>query len=80
MKSGKFLGIWVDRKLNWFAHCKAVLAKLSIKKLALTKLAAKTWGVNLIKARKVYTKVIRSAIAYEAFVFHSPTPVGCEKP
>ena len=73
MESGRFLGVWVDRKLNWSAHCKAVLAKLTLQKLALTRLAAKTWGVNLIKAREVYTKVIRSAIAYGASAFHIPS-------
>ncbi|KAL2115566.1 hypothetical protein VTJ04DRAFT_9821 [Mycothermus thermophilus] len=43
---------------------------------ALTRIAAKTWGPGLIRAREVYTKCIRSATAYGASSFHAPTPPG----
>ena len=39
---------------------------------ALTRIAASTWGCTLARAREIYTKVIRSAIAYGAGVFHDP--------
>ena len=38
----------------------------------LTRIAASTWGCSLIRAREIYTKVIRAAIAYGAGVFHNP--------
>ena len=52
---------------------------------ALTKIAASTWGCSLARAREVYTKVIRSAIAYGASAYHTPadplqrTPRGVAK-
>jgi hypothetical protein len=76
--SARFLGIWLDWKLNWKAHLGAVERKLRIQSFALTKIAAKTWGLGLAKAREVYSKCIRSAIAYGASSFHIPTKKGGE--
>ena len=45
---------------------------MEIQMLALTRLAASTWGCDLIRAREVYIKVIRAAIAYGAGVTHDP--------
>ncbi len=73
--SGRFLGVWLDWKLSWKAHCDAVTAKLQTQEFALSRIAAKTWGPSLAQAREVYTKCIRSAIAYRASSFHTPTPV-----
>ena len=39
---------------------------------ALTRLAASTWGCDLIRAREVYVKVIRAAMTYGAGVTHDP--------
>ena len=47
--------------------------KLKTREFALTRIAAKTWGPGLIRAREVYTKCIRSAIAYGASSYHEPT-------
>jgi hypothetical protein len=71
--SVRFLGVWLDRKLSWKAHLKEVQRKLKTQRLALTRLAASTWGFSLTKAREVYTKVIRSAMAYGASAFHKAT-------
>ena len=68
----RFLGVWLDRKLKWKAHLKATKAKFLTQKYALTKLAASAWGCSLVRAREIYTKVIRSAIAYRAGVWHCP--------
>ena len=70
------MGVWLDRKLRWGAHLREVRKRLSTQKLALTRLAAKTWGPGLIRARELYTKVVRSTIAYGASAYHQPTPVG----
>jgi hypothetical protein len=79
--SARFLGVWLDWKLSWKAHCKAVERKLKTQDYALSKIAAKTWGPALAKAREVYTKCIRSAIAYGASSFHTPTEAkGTSKP
>ena len=71
-KSSRFLGIWIDRKLTFAAHIRAVKGKLETQMHALTRLAASTWGCSLIRSREIYTKVIRSALAYGTGVFHNP--------
>ena len=74
--SARFLGVWLDWKLSWKAYCKAVESKLKTQDFALSRIAAKTWGPGLAKAREVYSKCIRSAIAYGASSFHTPTGAG----
>ncbi len=50
----------------------------------MSRIAAKTWGPSLAKAWEVYSKCIRSAIAYRASSYHTPTliegkPIGLAK-
>ena len=71
--NARFLGVWLDWRLNWKAHEAKVVNKLKTQNYALSKIAAKNWGPGLICAREVYTKYIRSAIAYGAVNFHLPT-------
>lgn len=40
--SGRFLGVWLDWKLSWKAHCSAVDRKLRTQEFALSRIAAKT--------------------------------------
>src|SRR4029077_4460543 len=65
-----------ERKLTWKAHLKEVQKKLEKQRLALTRLAAAAWGFSLIRVREVYTKVIRSAIAYGAAAYHKTAERG----
>ena len=75
-ESARFLGVWLDWKLSWRAHCKALGKKLKTQDFALSRIAAKTWGPSLAKVREVYSKCIRSAIAYGASSYHTLTPIG----
>ena len=59
-------------------HLEAVGRKLKTQSYALSRIAAKTWGLGLAKAREVYSKCIRSALAYGASSFHIPTKKGGE--
>jgi hypothetical protein len=79
VEEARFLGVWLDRKLGWKAHLKRVKAKMATQQLALTKLAASAWGCSTRRAREIYTKVIRSAIAYGAAAWHQPAEAE-EKP
>src|SRR6516162_7063943 len=47
--------------------------RLSTQNFALTRLAASAWGCSLARAREIYTKVIRGAVAYGASAFHTPS-------
>ena len=69
-QEARFLGIWLDRKLKWKGHLAAIKRKFATQQFALTRLTASVWGCDLLRAREVYTKVIRSAIAYGAGVWH----------
>jgi hypothetical protein len=73
VEEARFLGVWLDRKLTWGAHLKAIKRKIATQALALTRLAGKTWGPGLTQARQVYTAVIRSTLVYGASAFHTPT-------
>ena len=71
-ENARFLGIWLDRRLSFTSHIHAVRGKLDTQMNALTRLAASTWGCTVPRAREIYTKVIRSCIAYGAGAFHNP--------
>ncbi|EAQ91232.1 hypothetical protein CHGG_03167 [Chaetomium globosum CBS 148.51] len=60
--SARFLGVWLDWKLNWKAHLVAVEKKLRAQSYALSRIVAKTWGMGLAKAReKGITKALGKA-------------------
>jgi hypothetical protein len=73
VQEARFLGVWIDRKLKWKGHLNAIKRKFATQQFALTRLAASAWGCSLLRAREIYTKVIRSAMAYGAGVWHHPT-------
>jgi hypothetical protein len=72
--SARFLGVWLDWRLSWKAHGQAVDRKLKTQEFALARIAGKTWGPSITRCREVYTKCIRSLIAYGAPSYHQPTP------
>jgi hypothetical protein len=76
VESARFLGVWLDRKLRWGKHLEKLKQKMATQTFALTRIGASAWGCRLRSAREVYTKVIRSALAYGASAFHTPTPLG----
>ena len=69
----RFLGIWLDRKLNWRKHTQEMLKKAKTQVRALTVSATATWGCDLFRAREIYTKVIRAALVYGCPAYHTPT-------
>ena len=68
----RFLGVHLDRKLNFGAHRRHLVSKLKTQRFALSKIAAKTWGPSLLRSRDVYLAVIRSCITYAASTFSTP--------
>ena len=68
----RVLGVWLDTKLSWSAHFRAVQKKASMQTGALTCITALTWGASFSRARQVYSSVARPALAYGAGVWHTP--------
>jgi hypothetical protein len=69
----RILGIWVDPKLKWSAHWSKVQEKSSAQIGALIRTTASTWGASFLRARQVYSAVVRPALTYGAAIWHTPT-------
>lgn len=74
--SVRFLGVWLDRKLSWKAHQREIKVEQSEDVVSAARAYTASgvdMGILLSESREVYTKVIRSAMAYGATVFHKAT-------
>lgn len=69
----RILGVWVDSKLKWSGHLRAIKAKLPAYQRALEFTTASTWGACFRTSRQIYTSVVRAAMAYGAPVWHKPS-------
>ncbi|KUM55425.1 hypothetical protein ACN42_g11853 [Penicillium freii] len=56
--TAKYLGVWLDKHLNFTIHRKKMLAKGASSLEALRGISGSTWGSSLIAMRKVYQAVI----------------------
>ena len=68
VESSRFLGMHLDRKLNFGAHRSHLLAELKTQRFAQSKIAAMTLGPSLLRSRDVYLAGIQSAMTYAASV------------
>ena len=68
----RVLGVYIDTRLDWAAHYKEIQKKMTRQTMALTKIAASTWGATLLRARHVYTAVIRPAMSHGSIAWHMP--------
>lgn len=68
----RILGVLLDSKLNFRAHCKAIVSKMGTQLNALYRTTASTWGATLLKARQLYLAIIRSSLTYGAVAWHRP--------
>src|SRR3979411_1675998 len=72
-KDIRILGVQVDSKLQWSAYQKRIQKKATTQIGALGRTTASTWGASFLRARQVYSAVVRPAMAYGAAVWHTPT-------
>ena len=72
-KDIRILGVQVDSKLQWSAHQKRIQKKAATQIGALVQTTASTWGASFLRARQVYTAVVRPALAYGAAIWHNPS-------
>jgi hypothetical protein len=68
----RVLGVWLDSKLQWTAHAREVKKKALIQQLALQRISASTWGATFVRARQIYTAVVRPAVSYGVSVWRNP--------
>ena len=72
----RILGLQIDSKLKWGAHTRKIQEKKMTKQSrALTKISTSTWGATLLKARQVYTAVVRPAMTYGSTIWHMPKEI-----
>ena len=73
MPDVRILGVWLDTKLRWNAHVREVKRKAITQVGALTRTSASTWGATFVRARQIYTSIVRPMLTYGASSWHTPT-------
>jgi hypothetical protein len=69
----RILDVWVDTKLRWNTHWRKIKENSTTQIRALARTTASTWGASFLRARQVYSAVVRPSLAYGAAVWHFPT-------
>ncbi|GBN05950.1 hypothetical protein AVEN_275335-1 [Araneus ventricosus] len=62
----KYLGVYIDEKMNWNTHLKAQSTRTTQLYQNLLKIAGKSWGVPLNHRRPRYKTVIERVLAHGA--------------
>ncbi|KAJ5186134.1 hypothetical protein N7491_005997 [Penicillium cf. griseofulvum] len=70
--TAKYLGIWLDKHLNFTTHRKKMLAKGAGSLEALRGISGSTWGSSLIAMRKVYQAVIIPQMLWGLSAWYCP--------
>ena len=70
--SVRIVGVLLDLKLNFRAHCKVIKTKMVTQLNALYRTTASTWGAILLMARQLYMAIIRASLTYGANAWHRP--------
>ncbi|KUM55456.1 hypothetical protein ACN42_g11818, partial [Penicillium freii] len=70
--TAKYLGIWLDKHLNFTIHRKKMLAKGASSLEALRGISGSTWGSSLIAMRKVYQAVIFPQMLWGLSAWYCP--------
>ena len=63
-KTCKYLGVVMDRKLNWKSHIEKIRQKASKSVNALASLGSSTWGIRMSDMRKIYNGVVVPQMMY----------------
>ena len=68
----RLLGVQVDTKLKWGPHIKKTQAKGKVQLTSLTALSKSTWGATFLKARHIYTAVVKPVLTYGCPIWYTP--------
>ncbi|KOS36290.1 hypothetical protein ACN38_g12979, partial [Penicillium nordicum] len=78
--SAKYLGIWLDKTLQFHTHYAKLSAKGNSSLEALRGMSGSTWGAPLIAMRMVYQAVVVPQMLYGVAAWYSPAARTTAKP
>jgi hypothetical protein len=76
----RVLGVWLDTKPQWRAHARELKRKAVAQVCALMRTAASTWGATFVRARHIYSAVVRLTLSYGASTWHFHSKEGALGP
>jgi hypothetical protein len=65
----KYLGIILDKKLDWKAHLENRIRKACIAYWQCRRAVGKTWGLSPMVVAWLYTSVVRAILSYASLVW-----------
>jgi hypothetical protein len=68
----RYLGFWLDERLNFEVHRKKLLDKGRASLQALKSLSGSTWGASLLSMRRLYQAIIIQQILYGLAAWFEP--------
>ncbi|OOQ86154.1 putative reverse transcriptase [Penicillium brasilianum] len=71
-QSAKYLGVWLDKHLDFTIHRQKLLAKANGSLEALRAMTGSVWGASLMAMRKVYQAVVVPQMLYGVSAWHCP--------
>lgn len=80
MEAVKYLGLWIDRRLQWNHHIKATRTKATTSIGGLTRIAGSTWGCNYTSMRQLYQAIVIPQLSYCCSAWYQPegSPGHCK--
>lgn len=73
--SVKYLGVIIDKRLNWQLHINKVIDKARAVFYTMRRMFSTTWGLSTKMVRWMYMSMVRPIIAYGAIVWEHRTKV-----
>ena len=70
VKEVKYLGIYIDQKLNWEKHLDYISGKATSTLFTSKKIVGSKWGLKPNMMRWVYTAIVRPAMVYGSHIWY----------
>lgn len=74
LKCIKFLGVWVDSRLNWTRQITEISQKCIGYVNILSSLSSAKWGVHPVQLRRLYIALVRSRLDYGSILYGNASP------
>ena len=69
----KYLGVTLDKTLNWNSHLKKIIDKATTSLFVCKKMLGKSWGINPSMTHWMFTSIVRPTVSYAAFPWWEKT-------